>query len=147
MKKYLRGISLFFACLFMCCITAFAVEEISPRSSMYILSSYANITPESSGRLTIAFSISSYGKMSEIGATSIEIYESSGQSAKRVATYDCTNPDYSYIMGSNTGMHAEEVTYNGIVGYKYYAKIHLKVSGESGGDAVTETSPTVTAKR
>lgn len=147
MKKYLKGISFFLVCLFALTATAFASGDASPRASLYILSSYANITPGHNGQLTIAFSISGYSKMAEIGATSVEIYENSGQSTKRVATYNYTDPDYSYIMGANKGMHAEEVTYDGIVGYKYYAKIHLKASGESGGDAVTETSSIVTAIR
>ena len=50
-------------------------------------------------------------------------------------------------MGKNEGVHAEEVTYDGTIGYKYYAKVHLKACDQYGGDSVTTISPTVTAIR
>ena len=147
MKKFLRCLSLALVCMFLFNITASASNSILPQSSSYIMGTSADIIAESNGHLIISFSISSYGKMSEIGATSIELYENTGSSTKRVATYNSTNPSYSYIMGKNEGVHAEAVTYDGTIGYKYYAKVHLKACDQYGGDSVTTISPTVTAIR
>lgn len=147
MKKCLKGLSIALVCLFCLNTTVFASDIFSPRSSTYIVGTNAYITPESNGLLVITFSISTYGKMPEIGATSIEIYEDDGQTVKRVATYNYTNPEYSFIMGSNEGIHAKDVTYNGTIGYKYYAKVYFKASDSFGGDAVTEITSVVTAIR
>ena len=73
--------------MFLFNITASASNSILPQSSSYIMGTSADIIAESNGHLIISFSISSYGKMSEIGATSIELYENTGSSTKRVATY------------------------------------------------------------
>lgn len=145
MKKCQRGISLFLVCLFFLNTTAFAVD-MTTKSSSYIAGTNAYITPEHNGLLVITFSISAYGEMSEIGATSIELYEDNGSSTKRVATYKHTNPDYSFIMGSKEWVHAKDIFYNGTVGYKYYAIVHLKASDSFGGDTVTEVTSMVTAK-
>lgn len=147
MKRLLRGLILIFACVFLFSTTTFASDAILPQSSSYIMGTSADIITGSNGKLTISFSISSYWKMSEIGATSVELYENTGHSTRCVATYNYTDPKYSYIMGKGEGIHAEEVTYDGTVGYKYYAKAYLKACDQFGGDSVVEISSTVTAKK
>lgn len=147
MKRFLKYISFVLACTFLFSTTVFASSSIVPQASSYIMGTSADIIPESNGHLVITFTISTYGKMDEIGATSIELYENTGSSTSCVATYSSTNRDYSYIMGKGEGIHAEEVTYDGTVGYKYYAKVYLKACDQYGGDSVVEISPTVTARK
>lgn len=147
MKRCLRGLALMMLCLFALNTTVFASNIVSPRASSYIVGTNAYITPESNGLLIVTFSISAYGEMSEIGATSVEIYEDNGHTTKRVATYNYTDPAYSFMMGKNEGIHAKDISYNGTVGYKYYAKVYFRASNSFGGDAVTETTPVVTAKK
>lgn len=147
MKKIVRWFSLSLICLLLLSMTAFASECLSPRASLYISGSDAEITAKSNGGLTISFWISGTDIMSEVGATSINLYEDNGNSTRLVKTYRASDPEYSHLMGTNKVVHRSNVTYNGTVGYEYYAEVHLTAGNSSGSDSIVEISPSVTAKK
>lgn len=147
MKRIVRGISITLASLLLLSTTVFASEFSSPRSSLYISGSDAEITAKSNGNLTISFWISGTDIMSEVGATSIDLYEDNGYSTRLIKTYRASSPEYSHLMGANKVVHRSDVDYSGTVGYKYYAKVHLTARNSSGSDSIVEVSPSVTAKR
>lgn len=150
MKKCLRWLSLVLICLFTLNTvntTVFASESISPKSSLYIIGSDAEIIPQSNGKLTISFWITGTNVMSEIGATSIDLYEDNGHSTSLIKTYRYTDLGYSHLMGTGKLSHRSEVTYNGTVGYRYYAEVHLTARDSSGSDSIIEIAPLVTAKK
>ena len=145
MKKILRNLAFVFACLLLLTSTAFANGNIESRASSYIFGKYANIYAESNGCLKITFWVSSPAPMTELGASAIDIYENDGRSTRLIETVYATDPGYSHMMGSGT-YHGSNIIYEGTVGYKYYAEVHLTASDSTGGDTVKHPSPTVTAK-
>lgn len=146
MKRTPKIIVLFLASLCALSITAFAAEGVMPFSSSYIFGIHSNIVAGKNGSLTISFRLNSPAPMTELGASSIDIYENNGQTTKLVKTVYATDDGYSYLLGSGT-YHSGNITYSGTIGYKYYAKVHFTASDNTGGDTATSTSPTVTAKK
>lgn len=138
MKKTLRWVSLILVCLSFLTMTAFAQETIVPLSSSYIKGSSAGITYKNTGDLEIYFWVSGKSVMSEIGATSIELYEVNGDSSSLIKTYRYTDYGYSHLMGANKGVHTASVTYSGTKGQQYYAKVYLTVGNSSGSDSIIE---------
>ncbi len=84
--------------------------------------------------------------MTELGASAIDIYEDNRRFTKLVETVYATDPGYSHMVGSGTS-HGSNITYEGTVGYKYYAEVHLTASDNTGGDTIKYASPTVTAQK
>lgn len=146
MRKVLRNIALVIGCLFLMSTIAFASEGISPIASNYIFGTTAGIVPESNGKLIISFHLGSPSPMTELGASSIDIYEDNGKTTKCVKTVYSTDKGYEDMIGS--GMYyGSNISYIGTIGYNYYAKVHFVARDNLGGDAVTLTTTTVTAKR
>lgn len=146
MKKVLKGFVPVFVCLLLLTSTAFADGGIEPRASSYIFGKYANIYAESNGKLKITFWVSSPTPMTTLGASAIDIYEDNGSSTRLIDTIYATDPECSHMLGSGT-YHGSNITYEGTVGYKYYAEVHLTASNSTGGDTIKYPSPTVTAKK
>lgn len=138
MKKTLRWISLILVCLLFLTMTGFAQGTLSLLSSSYIKGSSAGITYKSNGDLEIYFWVSGKSVMTEIGATSIGLYEVDGNSATLIKTYRYTDKEYSHLMGANKGVHTSSVTYSGTAGRQYYAKVYLKAGNSSGSDSIVE---------
>ncbi len=146
MRKVLRNAVLVLSCLLLMTTIAFASEGIIPTASNYIFGTNAGITPESNGELIISFHLGSPSPMTELGASSIDIYEDNGRTTRCVKTVYSTDKGYEDMMGS--GMYyGSNIRYTGTIGYDYYAKVHFVARNSSGGDAVTSTTTTVTAKR
>lgn len=144
MKKLSKVLATMLACIFLLNATALAA---APRSSAYIFYTYANMTAESNGKLKISFSVTGMDVMSKIGASTIKLYENNGKSTTLVKTYRSTDTEYSNMMGSNSLIYANYVTYSGTIGYKYYAEVSFTAGNSSGSDTFTSSTPTVTAKR
>jgi len=66
------------------------------RASEYINSTYASITATGNGNLKIGFSITGTGTMTSIGATRIDVKNSSGTTVK---IFYSSNPSYANMMG------------------------------------------------
>lgn len=119
------------------CTVAFA------RSSAYLDSYRATVTAKSGGKMVVTVDVSGVGTMTEIGATTIYIYESvDNKSFTRVATYEHT--DHPEMMGSGTHYYEDPVTYHGQVGYYYFASVYCYAANANGSD---ERNYTTAARR
>lgn len=148
MKRSLRWVSLFLVCFFALNTTVFASESMSPRSSLYISGTDASIQAGNNGKITIYFSVTGTNMMTQIGATTIYLYENNGNTQKLIKTFRSSNSEYSNMMGQNTSFHGDNVTYyDGIAGYEYYAEVYLKAADNSGSDVIMQPTNTVTAKK
>lgn len=142
MSKHLfnRLISLFlvFVSLFTISVPVMATDssrEISPSSSEYISSVWATCS-SGNGSITTEFSITAKSKMNSLGATTIEIKNSSDTTVK-LFTYETT----SSMMGSNRVYYKSSVTWYGASsGSKYYAIVYFKAANSSGNDTTMYTT-------
>lgn len=129
--------------LAVCLISALLCTAALARSSAYLDSYRATVTPKSGGRMVVTVDVSGVGTMTEIGATTIYIYESvDNKSFTRVATYEHT--DYPEMMGSGTHYYEDPVTYTGTPGYYYFASVYCYAANASGSD---EKNYTTAARR
>lgn len=136
-KKFLCGI---FA---VCLLSSFLCTVAAARSSAYLDSYRATVTAKSGGKMVVTVDVSGRGPMTEIGATTIYIYESSdNKSFTRVATYNCE--DYPEMIGSGSVYYEDPVTYPGTVGYYYKASVYCYAANANGSD---EKNYTTAAKR
>lgn len=116
----------------------------STRSSAYLNSYCADVTPKSGGRLVVTVDISGVGPMTKIGASKIYIYESDdGVDFSRVATYKYEN--YPNMMGSGTYYFKDAITHYGTPGYYYFASVYCYAANSSGSDEKNYTTSIVQA--
>lgn len=114
---------------------------ISPQASYYITSYWATATG-GTGSIKVSFSITATGKMTNLGAMYVQIYNSSGTLVK---TFNGYTTDGMLVSGKTA--HSSSVTYNGATsGTKYYAVVTFEASNASGGDSGTYTTSYATAK-
>lgn len=147
MKKFLRGIAFSLVSLFLLNTAAFASETDITRASSYIANSGAAISADADCQLRITFSIQGTARMSELGATTIYLYEDNGYLSKLVKTYQSSDSNYSNMMDANTFYHGSDVTYEGIAGYKYYAIVNFKAGNSTGSDTTVGQTDVVTARK
>lgn len=113
-------------------------------SSQYLNSYSADVIPESGGKLVISAFVSGLDTMDEIGVKTIFFYESrDGASFTRVATYESS--DYPKMMGSGDFFYEDLFTYQGKVGYYYFASAYVYAGKDGGGDTRNYTTSTVRA--
>lgn len=137
-----------FVCLLVLTTSVFAIDNSSTRSSAYIWGTDASIDAGSNGKITIYFSVTSPDIMTQIGATTIYLYENNGSTEKLVKTFRSSSLEYSNMMNQNTSFHGDNVTYyNGIAGYEYRAEVYLKAANNSGSDTIMEPTGTIRAKK
>ena len=146
MKKILKSCSICLVIIAMISTTAFAAaptDPVDPQSNSYILITTVGIVPLGSGKIEVDFSLTAMGKMTDLGATRVTIYDESGKSVK---IYRYTDPGYDYMIGHNKATHTATVTYQGVSGQSYYAIVTFyagNLNGAGGGAALQ--SPTITA--
>ena len=110
-----------------------AAQEIQPYASDYL--NYANgyTVSVGSGKVNIQFYISGTSTMSDIGALSIQLYESTNNSTwTRVKTFNSSV--YSNMMGHNVSSYNSYVQYQGVAGryYKAYVCAWASKNGDGG---------------
>lgn len=111
-------------------------SELSPAASAYINTVWAEAVG-SSGTVRVNFSITATRSMTSLGASCIEIYNSSGTTVKTF--YPSTTGG---MTGYSTAAYSSHVTwYNATPGAKYYAVVYYHATNSSGHD----TSSYVTA--
>lgn len=129
--------------LAVCLFSALSCNAALARSSAYLNSYRATVTAKSGGKMVVTVDVSGVGTMTEIGATTIYIYESEdNKSFTRVATYEHT--DYPEMMGSGTIYYKDAITHNGQVGYYYKASVYCYAANANGSD---EKNYTTAARR
>lgn len=117
----------------------------SARSSAYLNSYAATITPKSGGKLIITADAAGVGTMDQLGISTVYLYESTDRTSfHRVATYE--SDDYPQMIQYNTSDFFEDVaTYYGIPGRYYYASVYVYAAKGSGSDEKNYTTSIVKA--
>ena len=111
MNKIFKSFSICLIIMAMVCTTAFAAapsEPDIPQKNSYILKTTVGVAALGDGKIEVAFSVTAMGKMPDIGAMYIDIYNESG---KCVKTFWYTDAGYEYMMGHNTIKYTKSVTY------------------------------------
>ncbi len=135
--------------LCVCLICAFVMSSVAtaePYASNYIESYIAYPYADGHGTVTFYFSITGDTKMTDIGATRIDVYESSdGQSNWHHAkTYQ--SQYISSMMGHNVIQHNSEIKHRGTIGKYYRADVTFYAGRNGGGDTRYYTTSTILAK-
>lgn len=133
MKKNVRILCLI---LTLCLLVAFPVHAESnaePRASAFFSSYWTFLHKTSSTSFEVWFDVDANAAfMEEIGASMIEVYESSdGETWTIVETYE--KEDYPSMIDYNTSSHTSYVTYsNAISGYYYSACVTYYAKNSTG---------------
>ena len=109
-------------------------ETIQPRASAYLDNYGAYVYLPGNGEVRVYFDVTGTGRMDELGALSVRIYESTDGVSwtwKKTFTHDSTSGMLAY----NESFHANHVSYNGFRG-RYY-KAYVCVWGGKDGDGDT----------
>lgn len=131
MKRLFRYVCGFLTVAMVLSMTAHAAENIGSRASSYFVSTSVYLYKVSNATFEVWFEAAGVGIMDEIGASTIRIQRSSDQENwTTVKTY--TKDSYSHLIDTNTGMHADCVTYTGTQGYYYRAYITLYAKNSNG---------------
>lgn len=126
-----------------CLLSTLLCSAASARSSAYLDDYGASITPISGGKMVVTVDVAGVGRMTQIGATTIYIYESvDNKSFTIAATYNYE--DYPEMMGSGTFYCEDAVTYPGTPGYYYFASVYCYAANAKGSD---EKNYTTSVKR
>lgn len=109
-------------------------EEIMPRESLYLRMSSTYIADMGNGEMQIWFEVIGTGYMDEIGVLSIQLYESTDNATwKRVKTF--LPEDNPEMMAYNAYDHFAHVTYHGIAGRYYKARVCVWAGKDGKGDS------------
>lgn len=131
MKRFVKD---FFSILFVFGIIFNLLgTSASARSSEYLHGYSVMITPKSNGKLVISLDVTGVDYMTEIGAKSISVYESTNnEDFYWVKTY--YSSDYPKMMGSGLYLYEDVLTHQGTAGRYYYAKANIYAGNSTGGD-------------
>lgn len=120
------------------CVPVYAhaaeAESIQPRASAYLNSYGAYVYLPGNGQVQVYFDVTGTNYMDELGALTIEIYESTDGTNwtwKKTFKHNTTSGMLSY----NDDFHTGHVTYNGVVG-RYY-KAYVCIWGGKNGQGDT----------
>lgn len=114
------------------------------RASDQIDSGWAVAQASSDGSILVEFQVTGTGLMSKLGANLVTLYEKKDNDWLAIETL--TSSDYPELFTSNSRSYNSVVTFDGVRGRQYYAKVSVFASDENGTDYRTYTSNTVTAK-
>lgn len=140
MKRFSRLICMMLAAVMLLAIPAAAAENAEPRASSFFGSTDVYLYKTSSTQFQAWFEVSALYTMDKVGASEVKIQESSdGENWTTVKT--CTMANYSNLICENTGFHASYISYTGITGKYYRAKITLYAENSTGvGERIRYTS-------
>ena len=128
MKRFVRCVCFLMAAMMLFTTTAFAAES---RSSDFFMKTSTYIDRSSTSKLDIWFDVTAVGIMDVLGVRSIELQRSTDRTNwTTIKTFD--KADYSQMTCSNTGAHADCVTYYGSSGYYYRAHVEFYAKNSTG---------------
>ena len=114
-------------------VSGILCTSVFARSSAYLDAYNVVMIPESNGAMSLNVAVEGVGRMTEIGATAIYIYESKdGRNFSQVKSYESS--DYPEMIGSGTFYNEDIVTYQGKVGYYYFAVVYVYAANANGSD-------------
>ena len=132
--NFTRSCSLVLAIvLLFCTLVPINASAAEARASYYLSSYQAYVYPAGSGEIQVWFSVTGVNYMDDLGALSIEIYESKDNSSW---TYKETfmHTDYSNMLKENAISHMDCVTYQGVKGRYYKAYVCIWAGKDGDGD-------------
>lgn len=108
-------------------------SALQTRASEYISCYSVSVHAEGNGKLGIYFSITGTGgDMDKIGASSITIYKEDGT---YVDMFGYREEGYENLMAYDTWYMDSSITFQGVPGVKYYARVLFYVVKGEGSDA------------
>ena len=117
-------------CMLAGMMTTFA--SASERSSAYLSSYRAFLTADGNGEVSVTVDVSGTNYMTDIGAESIYIYESTDNvDFTLVASYEAE--DYPDMMGSGSFYYETPITHEGTAGRYYSAVVYVYAGNANGG--------------
>lgn len=119
----------------------------STRSSLYLDGYRAWLTPKSGGKINVTINVQAVGDMDNVGALSVEMYESSdgGSTWHRDGSY--ASALYPELLQQDTYLYYETpLSHQGVAGYKYYAIVTVYAGDSTGSDSREYQTTTVTAR-
>ena len=125
-----RAVALLLAVLFVCPVTAYAMET---RASLYLDSYNAYPYAAGAGKVQIWFTVTGTEYMDELGALTIQIYESTDNSNWEWVT-TCRHTNYPRMLGYNDYFHSGHVDYQGRTGRYYKAYVCIWAGKDGAGD-------------
>ena len=138
-----RGGSLLLALVMLVSITA---TFVSARSSLYISSYRAWLTPEAGGVIDVTIDVSAYDFMDEVGASRVQIFESKDGGNTWTSKRVYLKSLFPELVISDAIFYYETpISYHGTPGYKYYAEITVYAGDSTGSDTKEYTTGVVTA--
>lgn len=133
MKSCIRTVCLILALCLLVAIPVHAQSNVEPRGSAFFSSYWTFLYKTSSTSFEVWFDVTANAaRMQELGASTIEVYESSDQQNwTKVKTYE--KEDYPEMIDDNTGSHTGYVTYSEAKrGYYYYACVTYYAKNSTG---------------
>lgn len=133
------------SCLLLACIlSSLLCVSASARSSNYLDLYGVVLTPKGGGKIVITIDLDGLRTMTQIGATTIFLYESTNSTGfTRIKTYNYE--DYPTMMGSGKHFCGDAITYQGVAGRYYYAIGYCYAGDSTGHDERSYTTSIVKA--
>lgn len=130
-------------CMLAGMMTTFA--SASERSSAYLSSYRAFLTAKGSGKVSVTVDVSGTNYMTDIGAETIYIYESTDNvDFTLAATYEAD--DYSEMMGSGSFYYETPIIHQGTAGRYYIAVVEVYAARNGGSDSREYTTVSIRAR-
>lgn len=135
----IRVIALMLVCTltipcFVSAVSAAPAQTYQVNASDYISSYNSYICPMGNGQLQIWFTVLGKGDMDDIGALTIELYESTDNETWAYKKTFYSNA-FVKMLGHNTCFHSEYVPYPGVAGNYYKAYVCIYAGKDGGGDS------------
>lgn len=134
-KRVYRGVALLL--LFALCLSpiATAAESAEPKASAYLSSYTAYMHANGGGSVSVCFEVFGTDIMDTIGATTVQLQESTdgGVTFTTIKRYSYLN--YSYMVNHDTGRCVSSVTYQGVAGRYYQAYVTVYAAKDGGSDS------------
>lgn len=113
---------------------AAVAETVQPYASDYLTSYSAYVYPAGSGVVQVWFTVRATGYMDDVGALTIQMYESTDNSTwYRVKSFG--NGNYPSMLAQNDYIHVSHVEYQGVASRYYKAYVCVWAGKDNGGDS------------
>ena len=144
MKKIKRILCATLAvCMLIGILTTMA--SATERSSAYLDGYRAFLTAKGSGRVSVTVDVSGTNYMTDIGAETIYIFESTDNvDFTMVATYEAE--DYPDMMGSGSFYYETPIIHQGTAGRYYIAVVEVYAARNGGSDSREYTTVSIRAR-
>ena len=114
------------------------------RSSDYITRGNATVSAVGNGKLSITIKTYATGRMQEIGASRVIVYEKQSNGTKR-AVYTVTKEQMNSLVTQNRQTYTAILSYQGVSGKSYYVTAYCYAKNANGEDTLKASSDTVRA--